>query len=99
MSGVKTPLGVAVQEEKQIDHHSYDRKPDTPGFPRNEPLFDIDGAPNPENLAGYEDENYGEVDQIKGVELRRNVLPGMQHEQGSTAERSDASERRHAERI
>src|SRR5215470_12961207 len=64
VTGAKTPLGVAVQEEKQIDRHSYDRKTDTPGFPRNESPFDIDDAPNPENLAGYEDENYGEVDQL-----------------------------------
>jgi len=65
----KTPLGVAVQEDKQIDHHSHDREPDAPGSSRNQPPFEIDEAPKPENLAGYEDQEQGEEDQLETAEL------------------------------
>src|SRR5438552_18981138 len=39
-----------VQEDKQIDQARHDHKPEAPGSSRNEPLSDIDEAPNPENL-------------------------------------------------
>jgi len=80
VTGAKTPLGVAVQKDKRKDHHGYDRKPDAPGFSSNEAAFEIDDAPDPENLACYEDENYGEVDQLKGVEL-----PGTSYQEGNTS--------------
>ena len=60
-----TPLRVAVQQDKQIDHNSHDREPDAPGSSGNKPLFDIDQAPNPENLAGYKDQEQGEEDQLE----------------------------------
>src|SRR5690242_15936666 len=58
-------IDLAVQEDKQIDHHSHYREPDTPESPRNEPLSDFHEAPNPENLAGYKDQQQGEHDQIE----------------------------------
>ncbi len=65
----KTPLGIAVQEDKQINHHSHDREPDAAGSSRDEQLSDIDEAPKPENLAGYKDQEQGEEDQLETAEL------------------------------
>jgi len=65
----KTPLGIAVEEDQQIDQAHHDYKPDASGSSRNESLSDIDETPNPENLAGYEDQQQGELDQLETEEL------------------------------
>jgi hypothetical protein len=65
----KTPLWIAVQEDKQIDHHSHDREPDAPGSSGNKPLFDINQPPKPENLAGCENQEQSEEDQLETAEL------------------------------
>jgi hypothetical protein len=65
----KTPLGVAVQEDQQLQHPCHDREPDAERSSRNESLSDINEAPKPENLAGYEDEEQGEEDQPETAEL------------------------------
>jgi hypothetical protein len=51
-----TPLRIAVQEDKQIDHNRHDREPDPTASFRNEPPFETDEAPNPENLTAYKDQ-------------------------------------------
>jgi hypothetical protein len=65
----QTPLRVAVHEDKQIKPDSHDREPEAAGSSGNEPLFDIDEAPNPENLAGYKDQEQGEDDQLETAEF------------------------------
>jgi len=64
-----SPLRIAVQEDKQINHHSHNREPDAPGSSGNESLSDNDEAAKPENLAGYKDQEQGEEDQIETGEL------------------------------
>jgi len=64
-----TPLRIAVEEYKQINHYSHDHEPGAPRSSRNEPLFDIDEAPNPEDLAGYKDQEQGEEHQLETAEL------------------------------
>jgi len=64
-----TPLRIAVQEDKQIKHHSHDREPDAPGSSRNESHCEIDEAPKPESLAGYKDQEQGEENQLETAEL------------------------------
>src|SRR6266568_9284343 len=65
----KTQLGIAVQTDKQIDHHSDDHQPGAPGSSRNESLSDIDETPKPENLAGYKHQEQGKEDQLETAEL------------------------------
>ena len=65
----KTPLGVAVQEDKQIDQARHDREPGPAGLTGNEPLPEVEDAAKPENLAGYKDQKQGEEDQVETDEL------------------------------
>ena len=65
----KTPLGVAVQEDKQIDQARHDREPGPAGLTGNEPLPEVDEAPDPENLAGHKDQEQGEADHLETAEL------------------------------
>src|SRR5437773_6153821 len=65
----KAPLGVAVGEDKQIDHARDDRKPAAAGLTGNEPLPEVEDAAKPENLAGYKDQKQGEEDQVETDEL------------------------------
>jgi hypothetical protein len=41
------------------------------GLPEMNRPFDIDEAPNPENLAGYKDQEQGQEDQLETAELVR----------------------------
>jgi len=59
----------AVNEEEQFDEAGDSREPDASGLPGDESLPKVEGAPNPEKLAGnkhHEEEAEGHSD---GLEL------------------------------
>jgi hypothetical protein len=58
----KTPLGPAVQEEKEIDEARDDREPCPAGLTRDQPLPEVEDAANPEKLAGNKEQEQGEAD-------------------------------------
>jgi hypothetical protein len=57
----------AVNEEEQMDKGRNDRKKAAPGLSREESFAKVEGAANPENLAGNKHHQDGEEEQVKEV--------------------------------
>jgi len=66
----KTPLGVAVQEDKQINQARDDREPSAAALTGDEPLPQVEDTANPEKLTGDKDQEQREEGQSEEIGVR-----------------------------
>jgi hypothetical protein len=71
-------VGEAVSEEEKIDNTRDDRKPGASGLPGDESFPKVEGAPNPEKLAGNEHHEDAEEKQVSEAP----VLVGVYDQEG-----------------